>query len=137
MISLRNCVHGALSASLALGFFGLSGRVTAADAARGGMLYEMRCKACHASSVHKPGARKAKSFDALRAQVLRWSAEAGGRWTADEIDDVTLYLNQRFYRFRCPQSVCKTNQASHGLNAAQTSKMDGVFKNSDNRLRFK
>lgn len=99
-------------ASLALGFSGLSGPVMAADAERGGMLYETRCKACHTSSVHKEDARKAKSFDDLRAQVLRWSAEAGGSWSANEIDDVTLYLNQRFYRFPCPQIVCRADQAS-------------------------
>jgi mono/diheme cytochrome c family protein len=76
------------------------------------MLYETRCNACHASSVHQRKARKAKSFDGLRAQVLRWSAEVGGSWSGDEIDDVTLYLNQRYYRFGCPQSVCKADHAS-------------------------
>lgn len=99
-------------ASLALGLAGLSAPVVAADVERGGVLYETRCNACHGSSVHQRSTRKAKSFDGLRAQVLRWSKEAGGNWTKDEIDDVTLYLNQRYYRFPCPQSVCKANQAS-------------------------
>lgn len=85
-----------------------------ADAGRGGILYETRCSACHERSVHDRDARKAKSFDALRAQVLRWSAQAGGVWTAEEIDDVTLYLNERYYRFPCPQRLCKAN---HALNA--------------------
>jgi mono/diheme cytochrome c family protein len=99
-------------ASLALGLVGLSAPLAAADAERGKTLYETRCSACHASSVHNRSARKAKSFDALRAQVLRWSDEVGGSWSGDEIDDVTLYLNQRYYRFRCPRGVCKANQAS-------------------------
>jgi mono/diheme cytochrome c family protein len=102
----------AVIASLALGLAGLSGSAVAADPGRGSMLYETRCNACHASSVHQRKARKAKSFDGLRAQVLRWSAEVGGSWSGDEIDDVTLYLNQRYYRFRCPQSVCKADHAS-------------------------
>ncbi|HEY5293618.1 MAG TPA: cytochrome C [Burkholderiales bacterium] len=99
-------------ASLALSLAGLSAAQAAADAERGKTLYETRCSACHAGSVHTRKARKAKSFDGLRAQVLRWSAEAGGSWSADEIDDLTLYLNQRYYRFPCPPSVCKANQAS-------------------------
>ena len=98
--------------SLALGLAGLPGAALAADSARGGVLYETRCSACHASSVHNRDARKATSFDSLRVQVLRWSAEAGGSWSGDEIDDVTLYLNQRYYRFPCPQSMCKADQAS-------------------------
>ena len=99
-------------ASLGLSLAGLSGAQAAADAERGRILYETRCVACHASSIHNRGARKAKSFDGVRAQVLRWSAEAGGGWSADEIDVVNLYLNQRYYRFPCPRSVCKADQAS-------------------------
>jgi mono/diheme cytochrome c family protein len=102
----------AVIALLALSLAGLSGAQAAADAERGKILYETRCSACHASSVHQRSARKAKSFDGLRAQVLRWSTEVGGSWSADEIDDVALYLNQRYYRFPCPQSVCKADRAS-------------------------
>jgi mono/diheme cytochrome c family protein len=99
-------------ASLVFCLGGLSDARAAADAERGKILYETRCNACHASSVHNRGVRKATSFDGLRAQVLRWSAEAGGSWSGDEIDDLTLYLNQRYYRFSCPPNVCKANQAS-------------------------
>ena len=99
-------------ASLALGLAGLSGAALAADPGRGSMLYETRCIACHSSSVHQRSARKAKSFDAVRAQVVRWSNEVGGSWSGDEIDDITLYLNQRYYRFPCPQSVCKSDRTS-------------------------
>jgi mono/diheme cytochrome c family protein len=108
----RAALLRAAIASLALSLAGLPAAEAAADAERGKILYETRCSACHASSVHKRSARKAKSFDGLRAQVLRWSAEAGGNWSADEIDDVTLYLNQRYYRLPCAPSVCKANQAS-------------------------
>jgi len=104
-------VLGAMVASLALGYFGPSGQAMAADAERGGLLYETRCKACHEDSVHNRNSRKAVSFAALRAQVLRWSTEAGGVWTADEIDDVARYLNERYYHFPCPQITCKADQA--------------------------
>jgi mono/diheme cytochrome c family protein len=102
----------AVIASLALGLAGLCGSAVAADPGHGSVLYETRCSACHASSVHQRSARKAKSFNGLRAQVLRWSTEVGGSWGADEIDDVTLYLNQRYYRFPCPQNLCKADHAS-------------------------
>lgn len=106
------CILAAVIASLALGFFGLPGAHAFADTERGKVLYETRCIACHESSVHNRDARKAKSFNALRAQVLRWSAQVGGAWTADEIDDVTLYLNERYYRFPCPQKLCRADRAS-------------------------
>lgn len=96
-------------------FLALSGAYDAqagAGAARGKLLYEARCSACHESSVHDRKARKAASYSALRSQVLRWSAEVGGSWSAEEIDGVALYLNQRYYRFPCPPDFCKANQAS-------------------------
>jgi mono/diheme cytochrome c family protein len=104
-------VLGAVTASLAMVFSSLPGTAMAADAEHGGLLYQTRCKACHEDSVHNRNSRKAESYAALRAQVLRWSAEAGGVWTADEIDDVARYLNERYYRFPCPQVMCKANQA--------------------------
>ena len=106
---------GAIKAGIAALVLGLAGGYAAqaaADAERGKVLYETRCIACHTSSVHNRDARKAKSFAALRAQVLRWSAEIGGNWSADEVDDVTRYLNQRYYAYPCPVSVCKADQAS-------------------------
>ena len=112
MISPRHGMLRALIASLALGLAGLCWAQGPADAERGRILYETRCSACHASSVHQRSARKAKSFDSLRAQVLRWSVETGGSWSAGEIDDLTLYLNQRYYRFPCPPTLCSAGQVS-------------------------
>lgn len=103
---------GVAMVALGLGLAALPGWATAADAGRGKTVYETRCRACHEVSVHRREARKARSFEALRAQVRRWSAEAGGAWSAEEIDDVTLYLNDRYYRLPCPQSWCKADQAS-------------------------
>ena len=82
-----------------------------ADAVRGRALYEARCGLCHSTGVHARKARKATSFEGLRTLVLRWSMELGGSWPADEIDDVTVYLNNRYYRFPCPESICRTGQA--------------------------
>lgn len=112
MISPRVGLLRALIAALALGFAGLCWAQGPADAERGKVLYETRCSACHASSVHQRNARKAKSFDSLRVEVLRWSVEAGGSWSAGEIYDLTLYLNQRYYRFPCPPTLCSAGKVS-------------------------
>ena len=82
-----------------------------ADAERGGALYAVRCDLCHGTSVHVREARKATSFEGVRAQVARWNAELGGAWSGDEINDVTVYLNKRYYFFACPESVCRSGQA--------------------------
>lgn len=112
MLGPRSSLLRASIASLALSLAGLSAAQAPADAERGKILYETRCNGCHTTSVHKRSARNAKSLDGLRAQVLRWSAAAGGSWSGDEIDDASLYLNQRYYRFLCVQSGCKADRAS-------------------------
>ena len=93
-----------------------------ADAGRGRALYEARCDRCHGVSVHVRVARKATSFQGLRAQVSRWNTELGGAWSGDEIDDVAVYLNNRYYSFPCPRSVCSSGQASSetGRNLAHS-----------------
>lgn len=103
---------GAAIISLALGLSGLYAGHAAADAERGKILYETRCKLCHTSSVHQRKERDVRSYQRLQAQVRRWSAEAGGSWSDEDIDDVALYLNQRYYKFPCAHKACKDDQAS-------------------------
>jgi mono/diheme cytochrome c family protein len=79
----------------------------AEDIARGRAIYETRCVGCHSTSVHNRESRKAKDFAALRVTVVQFAAEAGGVWQRDEIDDVTAYLNQLYYRYPCPPEVCR------------------------------
>jgi len=91
-----------------------------ADAGRGRLLYEARCTVCHGTSVHLRETRKARSFEGVRAQVERWNAELGGAWSADDIDDVTMYVNNRYYFFPCPDSACGSEQASTRRNSKQS-----------------
>lgn len=93
-----------------------------ADTDRGRALYEARCDLCHSTSVHVRESRKAISFEGVRAQVARWNGELGGAWSADDINDVTVYLNNRYYFFPCPESVCRRGQASNesGRNLAHS-----------------
>jgi mono/diheme cytochrome c family protein len=80
----------------------------AADAGRGQTLYAARCDSCHAESVHGREKRAAADFDAIRGWVRRWSLNLGLRWTDEEIDDVSAWLNARYYRFPCPPAACTT-----------------------------
>jgi hypothetical protein len=69
----------------------------AADA-RGRLLYENHCQACHASTVHVREARKARTAAELRAYIARWSDELKLAWGADEQEAVYQYLNNRYYK---------------------------------------
>jgi len=86
-----------------------------ADAGRGRALYETACNRCHDTSVHARRARKARSFPAIRAQVVRWSTEIGAGWSREEIDDVTVYLNGRYYFFDCPQRLCRVGPTASDI----------------------
>lgn len=97
----------ASSAPVAAGAAGAAG---AADAAQGRALYETRCGGCHDRSVHARTARSAKSFAQVRAWVVNWDRQTGALWRDDEIDAVTRYLNERYYRFPCPPQVCGTDR---------------------------
>ena len=95
----------------------------AADAARGRALYESRCDGCHSTGVHERASRKATDFEGIRTQVARWNAQLGGSWRREEIDDVAVYLNDRFYRYPCPDTLCGAGAARAsvpGLTADRT-----------------
>lgn len=82
------------------------------DLARGQALYEARCADCHDRSVHGRAVRSAASFEQIRAFVVHWQREVGADWQPDEIDAVTHYLNERYYRFPCPTTVCGVPRAA-------------------------
>jgi hypothetical protein len=66
---------------------------------RGQLLYENHCTSCHASTVHIREQRKVKSPAELRAFIQRWSGELKLTWSAEELNDVYLHLNNRYYKF--------------------------------------
>lgn len=90
----------------------------AADAERGRIVYEAKCGGCHGESVHGREKRLAHDFAEVRGWVLRWSANLGLVWTNDEVDDVSVHLNARYYRFRCPASVCSATGMHPGTAPA-------------------
>lgn len=95
-------LHGIVLAGLIL-----SAPLHADSIARGKSLYETKCHACHDRSVHNRSARKAKTYGGIRKEVTRWDGALGGGWGKEDIDDVTRYLNETYYKFRCPETVCR------------------------------
>jgi mono/diheme cytochrome c family protein len=95
----------ALAAAVPL--LGAVWQADAADRDRGMVLYEARCVACHTTSVHNRENRKAKSYAEVREWVTRWSNFLGSDWGPAEIEDVSRYVNDRFYSFPCPVEVCR------------------------------
>ncbi|MGB7543401.1 MAG: hypothetical protein WBM28_15485 [Burkholderiales bacterium] len=98
-------------ALLVVAVIGAAPAAHAADAERGRLLYEGRCNVCHDTGVHLRASRKAQTFEGIREQVVRWNNELGGAWRREDIDDVTRYLNSRYYFYRCPESLCGAGQA--------------------------
>lgn len=77
-----------------------------ADSVRGRLVYETRCVECHEQSVHSRPERSAQSCEEIKAYVQRWSRETAAAWTEGDVDDVTLYLNERYYRFPVRDGRC-------------------------------
>jgi len=97
---------------LMLAALGLAQPAAGADPGRGQALYETRCVGCHNKSVHQRESRKATTFEGVLAQVSRWNDTLGGDWGAEDIQDVAVYLNERYYKHRCPTAVCSAGSAS-------------------------
>lgn len=64
----------------------------------GRALYENHCQVCHAQWVHDRERRTVTNLTDLRARVGAWSVHAGLQWGPEEIDEVTRYVNRRFYQ---------------------------------------
>jgi len=86
---------------LAAALAALSGTFSPAALAefdRGRALYENHCRQCHDSWTHNHEGRVVATYNGLRERVASWSLHSGLGWSADEIGDVTEYLNRRFYQ---------------------------------------
>ena len=108
--------------ALALVAAGAQAGAQSPDPVRGRTLYDARCDTCHDRGVHQRASRTAKDFAALRASVQRWDRELGAAWRADEIDAVTRYLNDRYYRYPCPTTVCRAERVDAGTGVVQSAR---------------
>lgn len=71
----------------------------APDESRGELLYSTHCNTCHSLQIHWREQKLATDWKSLKAQVNRWQAYAKLGWREEDIADVALYLNTRYYKF--------------------------------------
>ena len=74
----------------------------AQDPARGKLLYETHCGACHYERVHQRLRPKVRELAELRDEVARWAPQTKQNFTLDEREDIVQYLNESHYRFGLP-----------------------------------
>lgn len=76
--------------------------VWAQDAQRGKALYDTHCIACHYERIHKRDASRSlvQSLAQLQLQVAQRAAATGHRYTREDLDDITEYLNRSHYRLK-------------------------------------
>ena len=68
------------------------------DVARGEKLHQ-KCLNCHGTGLYEPDQRKIKSLKALRKDVKRWGTYYAPALSDQEVEDITAWLNQKFYKF--------------------------------------
>ena len=79
--------------------FSLSNNVTAQDFDNGVQLHADQCVRCHDDSVYTRANRRVKSLPQLGKQVRFCKDNIGVQWFDDEVNDVILYLNKKYYQF--------------------------------------
>ena len=68
-------------------------------ASRGQMLYENHCTECHISVVHVREQHRADTPAAVRGWVVKWANFKDLDWSARDIEDVSDFLSEHYYRF--------------------------------------
>jgi hypothetical protein len=76
-----------------------SSSVWSADTENGETLHAENCVKCHDSSAYTRNPRRVNDLQQLGVQVRACKDNLGITWFDDEVDDVILYLNQKYYHF--------------------------------------
>jgi len=69
------------------------------DTDRGAMLYDDHCIQCHTQQVHWQEKKLVNDWKSLVAQVDRWQHASGLEWSKNDIEEVSRYLNGKFYHY--------------------------------------
>lgn len=87
------------AASMASLFLGTPVALAAGDAANGEKLYRAACFGCHDTSIHTRTDKIIFSKKALRKRVEFCEGNTAAGWNAQQMDDVTEWLNATFYKY--------------------------------------
>ena len=71
----------------------------AADIENGKQLHNEHCTRCHQAKIYQREDRIVKNLQHLRSQVRFCEVSNDLTWFDEEVDDVTEYLNVKFYMF--------------------------------------
>lgn len=66
---------------------------------RGELLYSTHCISCHTTQMHWRDKKTATDWSSLMFQVRRWQDASGLGWNESDIQAVSRYLNESFYRY--------------------------------------
>jgi len=72
---------------------------TRIESTRGAMLYDNHCIQCHTQQVHWREKKLATDWQSLIAQVDRWQRAAGLEWSKKDIEEISRYLNGKYYHY--------------------------------------
>lgn len=75
---------------------------SAAEDASGKALLAAECTACHGDERYTSKNRKMKSWKAITVQVNNCNVNLGKNWFEEEVEAVSVYLNDSFYHFKRP-----------------------------------
>lgn len=73
--------------------------VHAEEASQGKALYDANCTRCHGTDVMTRSDRRVQNMQQLDAQVRRCEQNLNLQWFDDDIENVTRYVNEHFYKF--------------------------------------
>ena len=82
----------------------LTAAASGADLDHGKALHETHCRMCHDSVAYERGTRLAKTYEEVRAQVIRWQTNTSLHWSEADIEDVTSYVARTYYKIPCPNN---------------------------------
>lgn len=72
--------------------------VLAGDLERGRALHDNHCVMCHSPAVYTRDYRIANSYLEIRQQAQRWAENTRLRWTQYDLESVTDWLAEKYYK---------------------------------------
>jgi mono/diheme cytochrome c family protein len=104
---------------MALGLSSACCAVPEESLARGKLLYATHCVSCHSVEMHWREKKLASNWSSLKFQVDRWQKAAGLGWEAEDIEQVSAYLNVTYYHFPAQDRVGLETQGSKIISVRQ------------------
>ena len=70
------------------------------DSAKGKQLHDAGCTSCHGNEVYTRKDRRIKSVEGLIGQVHACNNNLSRRYSDTQLNDLTKYLNETYYKFQ-------------------------------------